>query len=299
MKKLLMVLVLVIALTLSVVPSFAEAQELLQLDLEGENYDGGDSWSIVEGKFASPRYTPTAGDYEWEAVDEDGFRVYPIIEQVVTDKGVALRFAVDGVSGRLNFGNFFGIGHVVEAGKTYTARLIYKFSGNDTPDYTGYEDTHIFTNVFGYANATEWRSAAKVGVELEATEEWKEAVFTFDTGDNLGSPALVIGPNGWCGEASMCSAGYELIVYSIELYEGTEIPPVQEKPTPSPTPEPTATPEPTEEPTPEPTAEPTPEPTAEPTPEPKGNSCGSVVASSCAAIVVSLLGVAWVLRKKH
>ena len=35
-----------------------------------------------------------------------------------------------------------------------------------------------------------------------------------------GDRVVVIGPNGWCGDSSMCAAGYELLLLSLELYEG-------------------------------------------------------------------------------
>ena len=210
MKKVVMILVLTLALalTFSIAPSFADG-DLLNLDFAEGGLDGGDQWNIINGKFAAPRQCPDAGQYDYEAKDEDGVRVYPTVEVVNTDDGAAYRFAVDAVQGLVCFGNFFGIGDVVEAGKTYTAKIVYQFSGNDQA-----------TNVLGYTNTAAWENASLVSTELAVTDTWTEATVTFTVADGDASPALVIGPNGFCGTGSNAAAGYELLLLSLELYEG-------------------------------------------------------------------------------
>lgn len=217
MKKVVIALVLVLALSLSIVPSFAEnGPELLEFDVD-ESRLAGDTWEVEAGRFCGPTQCPDSGQFEWEAKDADGIRVFPTKETVVDGGTAAIRLAVDAETGMLDFGTFYGIMDKVQANTTYTAKMTYKCTAGNTE---GYQDS-LAAIVLGYANKSEvGNGGAAEGNFVLLTLDSADYVTTelvFTTGASVDGASLVTGPNGFLG---LAAAGYELLISNLELYEG-------------------------------------------------------------------------------
>ena len=213
MKKFLVMLMAAMIAMASVaafIPSYAET-ELLNWEPDASCL-AGDVWDVYDGQFCAPLQCPDKGQYPDEAKDENDERAYPTKEIISaqSDNGEFIpvaRFALDAVSGYVNFGNCYGIMEKVQPNTTYTAKATVMFnSGNGNRGEI----------ILGYYNLTDWgKTSDKTVIEPSNFYQTVELVFT--TGDDVSKACLMLGPNGFLGEVE---AGYELLVSDFELYEG-------------------------------------------------------------------------------